>query len=101
MRVEEIPEPMVHRTPLLQDGVEFFFCPAFNAKQLLWTKHNVALLERREDTLVIGDQQCVADIEEDRLRRERHFNQSKSSACTPPFLQPARLTLPDFARRIA
>ena len=36
------------RPPWLQDGVEFFFCPAFNGKQLLLAEHNAALVERRE-----------------------------------------------------
>ena len=70
---------MVYRTALLQDGVEFVFCPAFNAKQLLWTKHNVALVERREDPLVIGEKKGVADVKEYCPSSMRHSTHSKSS----------------------
>jgi hypothetical protein len=78
MRVEEIPEPMVRRPPLLQDGVEFFFRSAFNAKQLLCPEHNVALVEWSVDPLVIGKKKSVADVEEDCSDSMRHSNHSKS-----------------------
>src|ERR1700693_4488261 len=77
MRVEEMPESLVHRTPLLQDGVELFFCPALNAVQLLWARHDVALVKWSAYSLPIGKEKGVADVEEDCLGSMRHSPHSK------------------------